>query len=39
MPASTLRYRYDPLHQDIVCSETAINDLPRVVDSLDIYSL
>ena len=34
MPASTLRYRYDPLHQDIVCSEAAINDLPRVVDSL-----
>ena len=34
MTASTLRYRYDPLHQDIVCSETAINDLPRVVDSL-----
>ena len=34
MPANTLRYRYDPLHQDIVCSETAINDLPRVVDSL-----
>ena len=34
MPANTLRYRYDPLHQDIVCSEAAINDLPRVVDSL-----
>ena len=34
MPASNLRYRYDPLHQDIVCAETAINDLPAVVDSL-----
>ncbi len=34
MPTSTLQYRYDPLHQDIVCSETAINDLPRIVDSL-----
>ena len=34
MPASTLQYRYDPLHQDIVCSETAINDLPRIVDNL-----
>ena len=34
MTTSTLRYRYDPLHQDIVCSEAAINDLPRVVDSL-----
>ena len=34
MPASTLQYRYDPLHQDIVCAEAAINDLPRVVDGL-----
>jgi len=34
MPANTLQYRYDPLHQDIVCSEAAINDLPAVVDSL-----
>ena len=34
MPTSTLQYRYDPLHQDIVCSEAAINDLPAVVDSL-----
>ena len=34
MPASTLQYRYNPLHQDIICSETAINDLPSVVDGL-----
>ena len=29
-----MQYRYDPLRQDIVCSETAINDLPRIVDNL-----
>ena len=34
MPASALQYRYNPLHQDIVCAETAISDLPAVVDSL-----
>ena len=34
MTTSTLRYRYDPLHQDIICNETAINDLPAVVDGL-----
>ena len=34
MPASALNYRYNPLHQDIICSETAINDLPAVVDGL-----
>ena len=34
MPSSTLRYRYDPLHQNIICNETAINDLPAVVDGL-----
>lgn len=34
MPASTLRYRYDPLHQDVICRETAIDDLPAVVDGL-----
>ena len=34
MATSTLRYRYNPLHQDIVCSETAINDLAATVDSL-----
>ena len=34
MPTSTLQYRYNPMHQDIVCSEAAINDLPAVVDRL-----
>ncbi len=34
MPTSTLQYRYNPLHQDIVCSETAINDLAATVDGL-----
>ena len=34
MPTSTLKYRYNPLHQDIICSETAIDDLPSTVDSL-----
>ena len=34
MPDSALSYRYDPLHQDIICSETAIDDLSRVVDDL-----
>ena len=24
MPTSTLKYRYNPLHQDIICSETAL---------------
>ena len=34
MPASALQYRYNPLHQDIICAETAIADLPAVVDGL-----
>ena len=34
MPSSTLQYRYDPLHQNIICSETAINDLAATVDGL-----
>ena len=34
MTASTLQYRYDPLHQNIICSETAINDLAATVDGL-----
>ena len=34
MATSTLRYRYDPLHQDVICRETAIDDLPAVVDGL-----
>lgn len=34
MPTSTLHYRYNPLRQDIICAETAIDDLPATVDSL-----
>ena len=34
MPTSTLQYRYNPLRQDIICAETAIDDLPATVDSL-----
>ena len=34
MTMSTLRYRYDPLHQNIICNETAINDLAATVDGL-----
>ena len=34
MTTSALRYRYDPLHQNIVCNETAINDLAAIVDGL-----
>lgn len=34
MATSTLRYRYDPLHQDVICRGTAIDDLPAVVDGL-----
>ncbi|MDE2787279.1 MAG: iron-containing alcohol dehydrogenase family protein [Chloroflexota bacterium] len=34
MSTSTLKYRYDPLHQDVICRETAIDDLPAVVDGL-----
>ena len=34
MPDSALSYRYNPLHQDIICSETAIDDLSRVIDDL-----
>ena len=25
-------YRYNPLHQDIICHETAIDELARMVD-------
>ncbi len=34
MTDPALSYRYNPLHQDIICAETAINDLPRVIDNL-----
>ena len=34
MAENALRYRYNPLHQDIICSETAIEELPATVDGL-----
>ena len=34
MADNPLQYRYNPLRQDIVCSETAIDALPDMVDSL-----
>ncbi len=34
MTGNALSYRYNPLHQDIICSETAINELPATVDGL-----
>ena len=34
MADSALHYRYYPLHQDIICSETAIAALPATVDAL-----
>ena len=34
MADSPLQYRYNPLHQNIICSETAIDALPDTVDSL-----
>ena len=34
MTTSTLRYRYDPLNQNIICNESAINDLASTVDGL-----
>ena len=27
-------YRYNPLHQDIICDETAIDELPKTLDAL-----
>ena len=27
-------YRYYPLHQDVICDETAIDELPPTVDDL-----
>ena len=27
-------YRYNPLRQDIICAETAIDELPRTLDGL-----
>jgi alcohol dehydrogenase len=34
MADSPLHYHYNPLHQDIICSETAIAALPAAIDSL-----
>src|ERR671918_2371666 len=34
MADRALHYRYNPLHQDIICSETAIAALPATVDAL-----
>ena len=34
MADNAMDYRYNPLHQDIICAETAIDELPRTVDSL-----
>jgi alcohol dehydrogenase class IV len=32
MADTALRYRYNPLHQDIICSENAIDELAKTVD-------
>ena len=32
MADKTTSYRYNPLHQDIICAETAIDELPRTLD-------
>ena len=34
MAHHALHYRYNPLHQDIICAETAITSLPATVDAL-----
>ena len=34
MAHHALHYRYHPLHQDIICAETAIATLPATVDAL-----
>ena len=34
MAEKATSYRYNPLHQDIICDETAIDELPRTVDAL-----
>src|SRR4051812_39701055 len=34
MAGSALQYCYTPLHQNIICSETAIAALPATVDAL-----
>ena len=34
MADNALSYRYNPLHQDIICAETAIDELSRTVDNM-----
>ena len=34
MADAALSYRYNPLHQDIICSENAIDELAKAVDDL-----
>ena len=34
MADKTTSYRYNPLRQDIICAETAIDELPRTLDGL-----
>ena len=34
MADKATNYRYNPLHQDIICAETAIDELPRTLDGL-----
>src|SRR5256712_6783828 len=34
MAHQALHYHYNPLHQDIICAETAITSLPATVDAL-----
>ena len=34
MSGNALRYHYNPLHQDIICSESAIDELANTVDGL-----
>ncbi len=34
MADAALSYRYNPLHQDIICSENAIDELAKAVDEL-----
>src|SRR5882672_1793982 len=36
MAHNALQYRYNPLHQDIICSDTAIAALPATLDALGV---
>ena len=37
MASNVMSYRYNPLHQDIICSETAIEELPGTADSMGCH--